>query len=445
MDNMNSYADIITFYNNIDDRNIDYLANIYKNKSFLNKSIKSFINTYIDNDSINNKKVLLKPNWVLNNKKDQDDICLRTNNSITLALLEIILSKNPKSVIIGDAPVQGSNWNKMMTDSFQKSIKVLSKEYNIPVFIKDFRRRIFNTDDNRPITEINPISEYVIFDLGKESYLEPISNDRNIFRVTSYNPDRLAESHKTGVHKYCIAKELFDTDIVISLPKIKTHQKAGITCALKNLVGLNGDKDFLPHHRIGGTGFGGDCYPGKNLLRLSAEYIMDSANRQQGKWTYKPLVYSSAAFWKLSMPKKVHQMAAGWYGNDTTWRMVMDLNKIAVYGRSDGTITKTPQRQLYSLCDGIIAGQGDGPLNPEPLPLGILSFTNHNGLNDICMATLMGFDYKKIALLKNQNIDFSDEKFEICVNGNKISIYDLSKFAIKTIPPPGWVNYLNEI
>ena len=32
-----------------------------------------------------------------------------------------------------------------------------------------------------------------------------------------------------------------------SLPKLKTHKKAGITCALKNLIGINGNKEYLPH------------------------------------------------------------------------------------------------------------------------------------------------------------------------------------------------------
>ncbi len=68
--------------------------------------------------------------------------------------------------------------------------------------------------------------------------------------------------------------------------------------------------------------------------------------------------------WKLSFPKKVHYLVAGWYGNDTAWRMVIDLNKIAIYGKQDGTISKTPQLQPHSLCDEIIGGQGDWPLNP---------------------------------------------------------------------------------
>jgi uncharacterized protein (DUF362 family) len=82
--------------------------------------------------------------------------------------------------------------------------------------------------------------------VGKRSYLEEVSDDeRSPFRVTNYDPGRLAESHRKGVHKYCITKELFDADVVITVPKIKTHQKAGLTNALKILVGVNGDKDLF--------------------------------------------------------------------------------------------------------------------------------------------------------------------------------------------------------
>ena len=117
----------------------------------------------------------------------------------------------------------------------------------------------------------------MIFDVGTQSYLEPITTSENRFRVTNYNPDRLVNSHRKGVHKYCIAKDVFDVDIVISLPKIKTHQKAGLTNAMKILVGVNGDKDFLPHHRLGAKGYGGDCYPEYNLLRSCSEWCLDTA------------------------------------------------------------------------------------------------------------------------------------------------------------------------
>ena len=66
-----------------------------------------------------------------------------------------------------------------------------------------------------------------------------------------------------------------EADVIINLPKLKTHQKAGITCALKNLIGINGNKEYLPHHRIGGFELGGDCYPGSSDLKRALEFIHD--------------------------------------------------------------------------------------------------------------------------------------------------------------------------
>jgi hypothetical protein len=331
----------------------------------------------------------------------------------------------------------------MLSQYFLEEVDRLRAKFKISIEIIDFRRVTFDPILNNPNKERHSLSEYIIFDLGEKSYLDPISTDKNIFRVTNYDPDRLGESHKKGIHKYCITKELFDSDIVISIPKVKTHQKTGITCALKNLVGLNGDKDYLPHHRFGGTGFGGDCYPGKNYLRILAERVLDSANRKIGRKGYRFFLYLGLSIWKLSNPKNVHSMAAGWYGNDTTWRMVLDLNKIAIYGKVDGTLAKKPQRTLFSLIDGVIAGQGDGPLNPTPLPLGIIAFTDNSHLNDICRATLMGFNPHKFSLLRNGIDEIKSIETNIMLNGEVINITDLSSYSTLTLPPQGWIDYLN--
>lgn len=439
---ISSFVDLRVMYNTNEERKIENLSSLYNDRTILYKTIKSLIDDHINESEIRNKVLLLKPNWVRHNEKKSDELCLCTNENFILTTVEVVLQKQPKFIIIGDAPIQGCIWPQLLSDKFYKNVMQLSKRYDIPITIYDFRRVTFDPLLNKSTKERRPLSEYLIFDLGKDSHLEPISTNENIFRVTSYNPDRLAESHKKGIHKYCITKKLFEADTIISLPKVKTHQKAGITCALKNLVGLNGDKDYLPHHRIGGTEDGGDCYPGKNILRSWSEHTLDAANRRQGKKLYKFLTYTSAILWKLSNPKKTQDLAAGWYGNDTTWRMVLDLNRIAVYGKADGTISQKPQRNVYSLCDGIIGGQGNGPLKPEPLPLGVISLTNNSGLNDICIATLMGFDYKKIPLLTNLKINLSLPDKEFFIDGKTIGLEDLKKYCIKTLPPPGWIDYL---
>jgi uncharacterized protein (DUF362 family) len=440
-----NFVNIETFFHYEEERNIAHLSKIYEQPGLLKEKIRKISKGVLDNNQIiTGGKILLKPNWVTHNRKENDQICLRTNDKLLLALVEVILDCKPAIITIGDAPIQGCNWGKMLSPNFYRNIEELSNRYSIPIVIKDFRRRTFDPNKNNPTKERNPVSDYIIFDLGKESYLEPISSTENKFRVTDYDPDRLAESHTIGKHKYCITKELFDANIVISVPKIKTHQKTGITGALKNLVGLNGDKDYLPHHRVGGKGFGGDCYPGKNILRRISEYFLDCANRHQEKKIYWFWIYLSKIMWKISFPENVHHLSAGWYGNDTTWRMVMDLNKVAIYGKKDGTISKTPQRELYSLCDGIIGGQGDGPLNPQPLPLGVICFTNNSSMTDICLATMMGFDIQRIPLLKAAGQNIIQGNIVLTLDGQLTTLKNIADLSIRTLPPPGWVDYLNK-
>lgn len=439
------FVNIETLFERDSDRTISSLANVYENRQQIKEVICRIGKGVLDNeDLIKGKRIFLKPNWVVHDRQKNDNICLRTNNNFILAVVEIILERKPGAILISDAPIQGCDWDKVVNQDFLEAIGFLSEISSIPIVIKDLRRVTFDPEKNDLNKERNPISDYVIFDLGKDSYLEPITTGKNIFRVNNYDPDRLAESHSKGVHKYCITKELFDSDLVISLPKVKTHQKTGITGALKNLVGINGDKDYLPHHRVGGVGYGGDCYPGKNALRRLSEWTLDNGNRRLGKRSYWFWTFISAVLWKISNPKNVHHLSAAWYGNDTTWRMVMDLNRIAVYGQKDGSLSGAPQRRLYSLCDGIVGGQGNGPLWPDPLALGIISFTNNSFMNDICMATLMNFDVGKISLLRTALMLTKNKNIEIKLNGRNINYSELSAYSIITTSPPGWTNYLNE-
>lgn len=441
----NHFVDIVSVYETEEKRNLIDLAEIYRNKTKLQYFISELISRHFKTENFKNKRILLKPNWVKHSVELSDEICLRTNDDFLISLLEVVLKFEPESVLIGDAPIQGCIWEKVVTEDLISRIKVLSESYKIPIRIKDFRRVTFNPEKNNPEKDRNPLSDYIIFDLGKQSYLEPITDkEKNLFRVTNYNPDRLAESHSPGVHKYCITKELFDADIIISIPKVKTHQKTAITAALKNLVGLNGDKDYLPHHKFGGVENGGDCYPNKNILRYCSELAIDFANRRQGKLLYWIGLKLSSVLWRLSRPTNEHYLSAGWHGNDTTWRMVLDLNKIVEYGNRDGTISNEPVRQLISICDGIIGGQGDGPLKPSPLALGIISITNNSGINDMAMAELMRFESKSIPMLKAIYEKTKNATFTLEMNQKKVNLNELKLYSIETTPPPGWINFFSK-
>lgn len=439
----NIFLRIKTVYDKDSNRTLDNLSSIYNKPEFLRKNLEEILNVNNIQHYFTGKKVLIKPNWVIHTTNPKNDICLRTNNNFLLILLDIILSYKPSSITIGDAPIQGCIWNKVVNEQLLTKIKTLESISKIPVQIIDFRRRTYSILNNNPKLNIRPLSNYIIYDLGATSYLEEITKTGlNNFRVTDYDPKNMSYAHSKGVHKYCIAKEFLDAETVLSLPKVKSHQKTAVTGALKNLVGINGDKDFLPHHRMGGTSQNGDCYPGHSYLKYWSELALDEANVRHGKRSYWYWRKLSSLLWRLSFPGPEDNLSAGWYGNDTTWRMVLDINKIALFGNLKGEISEIPQRNILSLCDGIIAGQGDGPLEPEPCPLGIITFTNNSVLNDMALAVLMGFPVEKIPLV-NRILPPDTTKFKINLNGSDANIEDLMNYSIRAIPPKGWIKYFS--
>src|SRR2546428_1377761 len=241
--------------------------------------------------------------------------------------------------------------------------------------VRDFRRTVSTVVSGvRVATEdLQPADRFLLFDLGSESLLEPITDDRGRFRVTCYDPRLLARTHAPGRHQYLVAREVIEADVIINLPKLKTHKKAGVTCALKNLIGINGNKEYLPHHRIGGSELGGDCYPGRSVIKRATEYGFDQMNLNRSE--------SGARMWRevIRILNRVQRLMGdelgvegSWSGNDTVWRTCLDLNRVLLYGRVNGTLADEPQREVLHVVDAVVAGQGDGPLAPQPLPLGLM-------------------------------------------------------------------------
>ena len=83
--------------------------------------------------------------------------------------------------------------------------------------------------------------------------------------------------------------------------------------------------------------------------------------------------------------------AGGWYGNDTIWRSVLDLNKILLYADREGVMRSKRQRKFFSVVDGIIGGEGDGPVLAMPKVSGVLLAGFNPMAVDICATRLMGF------------------------------------------------------
>ncbi len=438
---MKSFVDIKTFFSNKNDRTIGKLGKLYEDKELLFSSIKDLIFSHLQQDFFKEKKVLLKPNLVKQNSSPLDEICLFTHPNIILATLKVILENKPKSIIVGDAPVQDCHWEEMLHQDFYDAVRELSEKFDVPISVCDFRKVIFDSNTNTFGKSKRSDNDYLVFDVANRSWLDPITEEGNKFRVTNYDPDRMKVFHSKGMHKYCVAKELFEADIVITMPKTKTHRMACLTNSLKVLVGIIGDKDYLPHHRIGSKDEGGDCYKDRNILRTGAERLIDFANRHKGAFYYLFLKYFIAGVWRISRPNKGESMAGTWYGNDTVWRMVMDLNIIALYGKKDGSLADAPQRTIFTLCDAIIGGQNDGPLRPQPVASGVLFFSNDSFLSDEVAGNLFKLRIDRIPLLKQAAKINTKTEYDIILNGCKVKMEDIRNVGISAEVPKGWIGY----
>lgn len=216
----------------------------------------------------------------------------------------------------------------------------------------------------------------------------------------SYNMAETNERHRDTTHEYMLCRTPMDADVLINIPKLKCHKKVGLTCALKNMVGINSNKNWLPHHTEGTPDQGGDQFPVATMKAKLEHSLMGKIKRA---------LFGKSLLSKLFVPvKKLGRVIFGdtqkvvrsgnWHGNDTCWRMVVDLNKCLFHFDGSGAQRTKPLRYL-AVVDGIIGGEGNGPMAPDPKACGVIvAGTNPLAVDSVCCA-LMGFDWRKLRML----------------------------------------------
>ena len=106
------------------------------------------------------------------------------------------------------------------------------------------------------------------------------------FGVTDYSSANTNDHHR-GAHRYLVSNTVLSADVILNVPKLKTHMKTGMTGALKNFVGIVGSKDFLPHFRTGSPRAGGDEYPDKNWLSHAASPVRELLQTRAPLWMWR--------------------------------------------------------------------------------------------------------------------------------------------------------------
>jgi hypothetical protein len=355
----------------------------------------------------------------------------------------------------GNAPIQFCRWDAVLSDTGARELLDFYRERGVPAEARDLRLLV--TDRNRVGAVIGverrPDRDAVPVELGAESVLAPLDEVPGVrYRIMNYDPRRLAGFHSGGRHVYVINRHVLEADLVISLSKLKTHGKTGLTCALKSFVGAVAEKDSLPHHRFGSPRIGGDEYPDRRagvMHRVSA--VHDRVQRTLPESRSGSLLRVADKLVQKAAARLVSPLREGeWAGNDTTWRMVLDLARILKFASPDGILGRTPARRFLSLVDGIVAGEGSGPLLPSPVKCGALLFSDDPVLADLACARLMGFDPQGIPMVREAFrkeyglFAGSDPENEpVFRNGEKMALSSLVPVIGRPFAPPwGWLGRL---
>jgi uncharacterized protein (DUF362 family)/Pyruvate/2-oxoacid:ferredoxin oxidoreductase delta subunit len=147
-------------------------------------------------DTLKGKKVLLKPNLLSASPPEKQ---VTTNPAFVRAAAEIALEAGASEVWVGDSPGMGNVKRCFGACGISEALK------GLPVKMADF---------NRPASWKTP---------------------------------------KGVLPEYVVAQEAEACDILINLPKLKTHTQMTLTCAVKNMFGLMLGLSKAKMHLVAGT------------------------------------------------------------------------------------------------------------------------------------------------------------------------------------------------
>jgi len=298
--------------------------------------------------------VLIKPNWVkhenecIRGKRGMD--CLITNASIIRCIIDyaLIALKGTGKLIVADAPVQSCDFEKLKGNAGLRFLEQYYQRANIDVQFVDLRNfKSRKENGNIKTLPVEPIYKGKVVDIGKYSYFYNNCKEGKL-RITNYDFRNVNRHHKGSRQEYCISEACLKADVIINLPKPKTHRKAGYTGALKNMVGINAAKDYLPHYTKGAYISGeGDEYYSKSKTARRMSNINDVIDILDKKSLYH--ISGFIRRWTgclLNNDKKMENYSEGsWWGNNTIWKTILDLNMIALYADKWGKMQETEQNR----------------------------------------------------------------------------------------------------
>jgi uncharacterized protein (DUF362 family) len=412
--------------------------------------------------------VVIKPNFVLSRHKEGKDLfAIITHPSVLRAVADYcwIALRGEGKITFADAPQYDCNFSELLEATRLNEVCDFYRGFQGPS-VQFLDLRTYWSKNRHFPSMILPLpgdpKGNVLVDLGRRSTLYGCPSKKLYGAV--YHRQELIAHHHDDRHEYQVAGTMMNADVVISVPKLKVHKKVGVTLNAKGLVGITTNKNHLVHYTLTPPGEGGDQYPDKLLSPLEERLIKTE------RWMYdhflarrsKPLEYlHRSLYWLhgkllkpfgITVPIEKRLLDAGnWYGNDSAWRMVVDLVKVFYFADHEGKFHDTPQRKMFTFIDGVIGGENVGPLVPDPDPAGVLLAGENLLAADIVATRLMGFDPMKMRmysfLLKESDEDYgihSLDEIEVVASQPEWSgcLADRTSKFLNFKPHPGWVGHV---
>jgi|WetSurMetagenome_2_1015567.scaffolds.fasta_scaffold01070_11 uncharacterized protein (DUF362 family) len=361
--------------------------------------------------------VLIKPNWVMHRNENKTVIensleCLVTHPSVVKAVIDycLIALKGTGRVIIGDAPMQGCELDRLIESSGYKNLFDFYSIHNENLYPTDFRHYSTTVDKNKILVgKKHNENDFLEVILDKESRLIMPDHENRQYIVSDYSKKTTNQYHHDEKHSYLINKEVLSADVIVNLCKPKCHRLAGLTAGMKNFVGIIYDKACLPHRTEGSKQQGGDEYLNNSIIKKLIGIVLNSKiNYEEWKMFRLAFVmrYSYGfLYYIMKYLSRDPYIIGSWYGNDTIWRTVLDLNYCLLFADKNGIIQNKNQRKIFNIADMIISGEGNGPISPEPKKLGIIIAGYETSILDRLVCELMGFDYEKVPSVCNALAD----------------------------------------
>ncbi|MCL4555101.1 MAG: DUF362 domain-containing protein [Actinobacteria bacterium] len=354
-------------------------------------------------------RVVLKPNLLSHSHRYRPNEWEQviTHGSVVRAVLDYVLLAldGRGEVWIVDGPQLDADWGKTVQRTGIGAVcEFFEGISGVPVRLLDLRDAWMDVRGDVMYAKVSLKGDpegAVIVDLGGRSRLAGHPGAGRYYG-SEYDRAETNFHHAEGRHEYRFSRTVASADVFINLPKMKTHKKVGVTLCLKNLVGINTGRNWLPHHTCGDPTGGGDQFPEASAKTTLERWGIRQFQRLTllNPTLFAPLFRAAKRVARPILGETEETVRSGnWYGNDTAWRMVHDINRCLLYSDGDRFPASIPKR-YFAVVDGVVAGEGNGPAAPDRCEAGAL-VAGFNPVAVDCVATrLMGFDPVKLAMLR---------------------------------------------